>query len=157
MQNWNGLVHKIATIAIDLLMLRSRLPADTISDYTFIQQFFACMHSRLRQDAEVQYDGKDDINEVIAMAERMDYIHRSTGAYRNYNYNKQANNTKKQEQKPKKQFNIKAKNVANKDQKKKTCFTCGGEGHMSRGCPSKNDKGKGKAPAKKEVTSNLAE
>ena len=28
---------------------------------------------------------------------------------------------------------------------------------MSRNCPSKNDKGKGKAPAKKEATSNLAE
>ena len=28
---------------------------------------------------------------------------------------------------------------------------------MSRSCPSKNDKAKGKAPAKKEATSNLAE
>ena len=28
---------------------------------------------------------------------------------------------------------------------------------MSRSCPSKNDKSKGKAPAKKEATSNLAE
>src|SRR6201996_611377 len=28
---------------------------------------------------------------------------------------------------------------------------------MSRSCPSKNDKSKGKAPAKKEATSNVAE
>ena len=35
-QNWNDQVHKIATIATDLLMLRSRLPDDTISDYAFI-------------------------------------------------------------------------------------------------------------------------
>ena len=62
-------------------MLGSRLPDDTISDYAFIQQFFASMHPRLRQDAEVQYDGKTDINEVIAMVERIDSIHRSTGAY----------------------------------------------------------------------------
>ena len=65
------------------------------------------------------------------MAERIDSIHRSTGAYGKDNYGKQANTTKKQEQKPKKQFNIKAKNAANKEQKKKTCFTCGGEGHIS--------------------------
>ena len=145
-QSWNGQVHKIATIATDLLMLRSRLPEDTISDYAFIQQFFTSMHPRLRQDPEVQYDGKTDVNEVIAIAERIDSIHRSTGAYGTDNYGKPNNSTKKQEQKPKKQFNIKAKNVANKDQKKKTCFTGGGEGHMSRNCPSKNDKGKGKAP-----------
>ena len=88
------------------------------------------MHSRLRQNAEVQYDGKTDINEVIAMAERIDSIHRSTGAYGKDNYSKQANTPKKQEQKPKKQFNIKAKNVANKEQKKKTCFACGGEEHI---------------------------
>ena len=115
------------------------------------------MHPRLRQDTEVQYDGKTDINEVIAIAERMDSIHGSTGAYGKDSYSKQTNTTKKQEPKPKKHFHIKAKNVANKEQKKKTCFTCGGEGHMSRNCPSKNDKGKGKATAKKEATSNLAE
>ena len=56
-------------------MLRSQLPDDTISNYAFIQQFFASMHPRLRQDAEVQYDGKTDINQVIAMAERIDSIH----------------------------------------------------------------------------------
>ena len=46
-QNCNGQIHKIATIATDLLMLRSRLPEDTISDYAFIQEFFASMHPRL--------------------------------------------------------------------------------------------------------------
>ena len=98
-------------------MLRSRLPDDTISDSAFIQQFFASMHSRLRQDAEVQYDRKTDINEVIAMAERIDSIHRSTEAYGKDSYSKQANTSKKQEQKPKKQFNIKGKNAPSKDQK----------------------------------------
>ena len=100
-QNWNGQVHKIATIATDLLMLRSRLPDDTISHYASIQQFFASMHPRLRQDAEVQYDGKTDINEVIAMAERIDSIYRSTGAYGKENYSKPVNTSKRQEQKPK--------------------------------------------------------
>ena len=52
-QSWNSQVHKIATIATDMLMLRSRLPEDTISDYAFIQQFFASMRPGLRQDAEV--------------------------------------------------------------------------------------------------------
>ena len=156
-QSWNGQVHKIANIATDLLMLRSRLPDNTISDYVFIQQFFASMHPRLRQNAEVQYDGKTNIPEVISIAERIDSIHRSTGAYGKDNYSKLANTPKKQEQKPKKQFNINAKNAANKEQKKKTCFACGGEGHMSRNCTSKNDKGKGKATEKKEATSNLAE
>ena len=156
-QNLNGQVHKIETIATDLLMLRSRLPDDTISDYAFLQQFFASMHPKLRQDAEVQYDGKTDINEVIAMAERIISIHQSTGVYGKDNYSKQANTPKKQEQKPKKQFNIKGKNGTTKDQKKKTCFACGGEGQISRYCPSKHDKGKGKTTAKKEAVSNLAE
>ena len=95
-------------------MFRSRLPEDTISDYTVIQQFFAAMHPRLRQDAEVQYHGKEDINEVIAMAERIELIHRSTRAYGKDSYSKQMNTTK-QEQKSKKQFNIKEKNVTNKE------------------------------------------
>ena len=124
--NGNGQVCNIATIATNLLMLRSQLPEDAISDYAFIQQFFASMHPRLCQDPEVQYNGKKDINEVIAMAERIDFIHRSTGAYGNDSYSTQTNNTQKQEQKPKKQFNIKAKKVANKEQKKKTCFCCCG-------------------------------
>ena len=78
-------------------------------------------------------------------------------AYGKDNYSKQANTTKKQEQKPKKEFSIKGKAVGNKEQKKKTCYTCSGEGHMSRNCPSKNNKAKRKPPAKKEATSNLAE
>jgi len=51
-QSWNGQVQKISIIATDLLMHRARLPEDTISDYTFIQQFFTSMHPRLRQDVE---------------------------------------------------------------------------------------------------------
>ena len=62
-------------------MHRSQLPEDTISDYAFIQQFFTSMHPRLRHDVEIQYTGDEDINTVIAMAERLDSIHRSTGAY----------------------------------------------------------------------------
>ena len=80
-QLWNGQVQKISIIATDLLMHRSRLPEDTISDYAFIQEFFPSMHPRLRQDVEVQYTGEEDINTVIATAERIDSIHRSTGAY----------------------------------------------------------------------------
>ena len=45
-QQWNGQVQKISIIATDLLMPRSRLPEDTISDYAFIQQFFTSMHPR---------------------------------------------------------------------------------------------------------------
>jgi len=74
-QSWNGQVQKISIIATDLLMHRSRLPEDTISDYAFIQQFFTSMHPSLRQDVETQYTGDEDINTVIAMAERLDSIH----------------------------------------------------------------------------------
>ena len=139
-------------------MHRSRLPEDTISDYAFIQQFFTSMHPRLRQDVEVQYTGEEDINTVIATAERIDSIHRSTGAYGKTQYDKPPSNTvRKQEPKPKKQFNIKSKANTTKEPKKRTCFIRGGEGHMARNCPSKNEKGKGKAPPKKEAASNLAE
>ena len=73
-------------------------------------------------------------------------------------YDKPPNNTaRKQEPKPKKQFNVKSKANTTKEPKKRTYFTCGSEGHMARNCPSKNDKGKGKAPPKKEAASNLAE
>ena len=102
-QQWNGQVQKISVIATDLLMHRSRLPEDTISDYAFIQQFFTSMHPRLRQDVEVQYTGEEDINTVIATAERIDSIHRRTGAYGKTQYDKPLNNTaNKQEPKPKK-------------------------------------------------------
>ena len=139
-------------------MHRSRLPEDTISDYTFIQQFFTSIHPRLRQDVEVQYTGEEDRNTVIATAERIDSIHRSTGAYGKKQYDKPLNNTaKNQEPMTKKQFNIKSKaNTTNKPMKR-TCFTCGGEGPRARNCPSKDDKGKVKAPPKKEVGSNLTE
>jgi len=53
-QSWNGQLQKISIIATDLLMHESRLPEDTISNYTFIQQFFASMHPRLREDVETQ-------------------------------------------------------------------------------------------------------
>jgi len=80
-QSWSGQVQKISIIATDLLMHRSQLPEDTIGDHRFIQQFFTSMHPRLRQDVETQYTGDEDINTVISMAERLDSIHRSTGAY----------------------------------------------------------------------------
>ena len=139
-------------------MHRSRLPEDTISDYAFIQQFFTSMHPRLRQDVEVQYTGEEDINTVKATAERIDSIHQSTGVDEKKQYDKPPNNTaRKQEPKPKNKFNIKSEANTTKEPKKRTCFTCGSEGHMARNYPSKNDKGKGKAPPKKEAVSNLAE
>jgi len=138
-------------------MNRSRLPEDTISDYAFIQQFFASMHPRLRQDVETQYTGDEDINTVIAMAERLDSIHRSTGAYGKEWYDKQPteSNHKKTEHKTKKKFNKDSNSAKKKEQRKNgACFTCGGEGHMAKDCPSKKDKGKAKV--KKEASSNLA-
>ena len=155
-QQWNRQVQKISIIAPDLLMHRSRLPEDTISDYALIQQLFTCMHPRLHQDVEDQYTGEADINTVIATAERIDSIHRSTGAYGKTQYDKPLNNNaKNQESKPKKKFNIKSKTNTTKEPKKRNCFTYGDAGHMARNCPSKNETGKGKAQPKKEAASNL--
>jgi len=156
-QSWNGQVQKISIIATDLLMHRSRLPEDTISDYAFIQQFFTSMHPRLRQDVETQYTGDEDINPVIAMAERLDCIQRSTGAYSKERYDKQSqeSTTKKTEHKHKKKFNNDGNSAKKKEQRKKgACFTCGGEGHMAKDRPNKKDKAKRKV--KKEASSNLA-
>jgi len=138
-------------------MHRSPLPEDTISNYAFIQQFFASMHPRLRQDVETEYTGDDDINTVIAMAERLDSIHRSTEAYGKERYDKQPteSNYKKTQHKPRKKFNNDGNSAKEKEQRRKgACFTCGGEGHMAKDCPSKKDKGKTKV--KKEASSNLA-
>jgi len=74
-QSWNWQFQKISILATDILMHRSQLPEDTISNYAFIQQFFASMHPRLRQDMETQYTRVEDINTVIAMTERPDCIH----------------------------------------------------------------------------------
>jgi len=128
-------------------MHRSRLPEDTISDYAFIQQFFSSMHPRLRQDVETQYTGDEYINTVIAMAEGLDSIHRSTGTYGQERYDKQPKEStnKKTEYKPKKKFSNDGNSTKKKEQRKKgACFTCGGEGHMAKDCPSKKDKGKAK-------------
>src|SRR6195952_2108991 len=135
-------------------MHRSRLPEDTISDYAFIKQFFESMHHRLRQDVEAQYTSDEDINTVIAMAERLDSIHRSTGTYGRDKLEKQGNNPsyKKQEpdKKPKKKFkNSNTSNNKKERKEKGACFNCGGKGHMARDCANKNDKGKAKV--KKEA------
>jgi len=155
-QSWNGQVQKISIIATDLLIHRSRLPEDTISDYAFIQQFFTSMHARLWQAVETQHTGDEDINTVIAIAERLDSIHRSTGAYGKEWYDKQPKEPtkKKTEHKPKKKFNNDGNSAKKKEQRETgACFTCGGEGHMAKDCPRKKDKGK--ANVKKEASSNL--
>src|ERR1700712_3266075 len=105
------------------------------------------MHHRLRQDVEAQYTGDEDINTVIAMAERLDSIHRSTGTYGRDKFEKQGSHPsyKKQEQdkKPKKKFkNPNTSNNKKERKEKGACFTYGGKGQMARDCPSKNDKGK---------------
>jgi len=138
-------------------MHRSRLPEDTISDYTFIQQFFTRLHPELRQDMEAQYTGDEVINAVIAMRERLDSIHRSRGGYGKEGYDKQPKEStnKKRDQKPKKRFNNDGNSAKEKEQmRNRACVTCGGEGHMAKDCPSKKDKAKTKV--KKEASSNLA-
>jgi len=90
------------------------------------------------------------------MAERLDSIHRSTGAYGKERYEKQPKEStnKKTDYKPKKKFKNDGNSAKKKEQRKKgACFTCGGEGHMAKDCPSKKDKGKAKV--KKEASSNL--
>ena len=88
-QKWNGQVQKISIIATDLLRHGSQRPEETISDCPFIQQFFTSMHPRLYQDVEVQYTGEEEINTVIARAERINSICQSTGVYRKEQYAKQ--------------------------------------------------------------------
>jgi len=139
-------------------MHRSRLPEDIMSDYAFIQPFFASIRPRLWQDVETQYTGDEDINTVIAMSvtERLDFIQQSTGVYaRNAMINNLRNPaTGDQNTKPKKKFNNDGNSAKKKEQRRKgACFTCGSEGHMAKDCPSKKDKGKAKV--KKEATSNL--
>jgi len=115
------------------------------------------MHPRLWQDVETQYTGDEDINTVIAMAERLDSIHRSTGAYGKELYDKQPqeSNHKKTEHKTKKKFNNHGNPAKKKDQRNEgACFTCGGEAYMAKDCSSKKDKGKTKV--KMEASSNLA-
>jgi len=92
-------------------MHRSRLLEETISDYAFIQQFFTSMHPRIGQDVAAQYTGDQDIHIVIAMAQKLDSIHRSTGAYGKERYEKHSTDTthKKQEQKPKRKVQYKGK------------------------------------------------
>ena len=78
-QSGNGQVQKISIIVTDLLIHRSWLLEDTISNKALIPQLFASMHPRLRQDMATQYTGDENIITVIAMAERPDSIHRSAG------------------------------------------------------------------------------
>ena len=47
------------------------------------------MHPRLPQEVESQYSGDEDSNTVIAITERLDSIHRSTGGYGKEPYDKQ--------------------------------------------------------------------
>jgi len=156
-QTVNGQFQRISIIATDLLMHRSWLPEDTISDSAFIQKLFASIHPRLRQEVETQYTGDKDIKTVIAMAERLDSIHRSTGAYGKEHYDTQPKESihKKPEHKPKKKFNNDGNSAKEKEQRKKgACFTCSGELIMAKDCPTKKDKGKIKV--KKEGSSHLA-
>jgi len=115
------------------------------------------MHPRLRQDVETHYTGDEDINTVIPRAKRLDSIHRSTKAYGKERYDKEPKEStyKKAEHKPKKRFNHGGNSAKKKEQRKKGAgFTCGGEGHMAKDCPSKKDNGKAKV--KQEAPSNLA-
>jgi len=157
MQSSNGQVQQITIIATELLMHRSRLPEDTLSDYGYIEQFFPTLHPRLQQDVQTQYTGDEDIKTIRAMAERLDSIHQSTGAYGKERYDKppMKSTHKKTEHKPMKKLNNKGNSTKKKEQRKKeACFSGGGEGHMAKDCPSKQDKGKVKV--KTEATSNVA-
>jgi len=69
------------------------------------------------------------------MAERVDSIHRSTGAYGQEPYDKQPKqfNHKKTEHKLNKKFNNDGNPARKKEQRKKgACCTCGSEGHMAK-------------------------
>ena len=144
----DGVVTNISDVATNLLTYRSKLPKDTISDYVFMQRFFASMHIKLRQIIEPWFDDEETINAAIRYAERQDAMLRGVGAYKKESKEKSHHKDLGQSSsKPTYQ-----KKVSNRDSKERNasgaCFTCGKKGHLSHNCPDKKDKGKGKAVKK---------
>jgi len=76
----DGVVTNISDIATDLLTYWFKLPKDTISDYVFMQRFFASMHIKLHQIIESWFDDTETINSAIRYVERQDAMLRGVGA-----------------------------------------------------------------------------
>jgi len=152
----DGIVTNISDVATDLLTYRSKLPKDTISDYVFMQRFFASMHIKLRQIIEPWFDNEETINSGIRYAERQDAMLRRVGAYKKESKEK-SHHKDRGHSNPKPTYQKKVSNTVSKERKASgDCFTCGNIGHLSCTCPDKKDEGKEKA-VNQESTSNRAE
>jgi len=78
----DGVVTNISDVATDLVTYGSKLRKDTISDYLFMQRFFARIHIKLRQIIEPWFDDEETINSAMQYAEGQAAMLRGVGAYK---------------------------------------------------------------------------
>ena len=81
-QTRNGKTRRVGEFITDLKMYRSRLPADTISDYVFVRQFIENLHPKLREILDPYYDPEDTtLADLFKYAERYDAVYHDNGTY----------------------------------------------------------------------------
>lgn len=157
-QTTNGRTARITKVATELEMIRSRLPASSVTPFTQRQRFLDAMDHRLRRAVEPQLRDTDTWIAMVETAERYDATMFKTGAYgradsgssRPRNPATLSKNTTKNtpSSKPKAKFGAKKPKASKKpskaemDRRKKdgACFYCGEQGHMANDCPKKEIK-----------------
>jgi len=141
-------------------MYQNKLSEDVITEYIFRQRLYNRMHPKLRQQAKLVYQEDDTFKQLIRDVKRIDAVLRDTGVDKNEKRDYSSNSSKPKDRHKSKRKSAKGYKKQDRDDRKAepTCYACGGTGHMSKECPSKQDdkKGKGKA-IKKEKRSNNVE